>query len=172
MPAPADPACAFGRDVRGAGRPALATRASRGLLALIVASVLSAPLLAQTLAEVTFVAATVAQLNPAVRLPSGSLRAVGPGVDRLLARLPDASAWTEPEAYVARGIAARLRPAFEHQVATSFAAAGYFEVARRSVEAVPSAYTRIEYADAAGGRALLVLFDAPDEVTWLVARGR
>lgn len=141
-----------------------------GLLALVFAM---PPLtLAQTLVEVTFVAATVTQLDPSLRLPSGSLRAVGPGVDRLLARLPDARAWTEPEAYVARGIAARLRPAFEQQMATAFAAEGYFESARRSVAGPPVPYTRIEYRRPDGGRVLLVFFDAPDEVTWLVARGR
>lgn len=153
------------------GRPAAR---SSGRLAVLAAALLAcAPLApAQTLAEVTFVAATVTQLDPSVRLPSGSLRAVGPGVDRLLARLPDADAWIAGEAYVARGIAARLRPAFESQVATSFAVAGYFEERRRTVPASPQPYTRIEYRAPDGARALLVLFDAPDEVVWLVARGR
>lgn len=151
-----------------AGRPVRAVR-----IAILVA-LLTLPGLAvaQTLVEVTFVAATVMQLDPGLRLPSGSLRAVGPGVDRLLARLPDASSWTEPEAYVARGIAARLRPAFEHQVASTFAVEGYFEVDRRIVPASPVPYTRVEYQGPDGTRTLLVLFDAPEEVTWLVARGR
>ncbi len=152
-----------------------ATPAPR-LVALALAASLTltapAPVAAQTLAEVTFVAATVTTLNPAIRLPSGSLRAVGPGVDALLARLPDASAWTEPEAYVARGIASRLRPAFEQQVVTGFAAAGFFEAARRTVPDGAGTRTRIEFEGAAGERALLVLFDAPEEVTWLVARSR
>jgi len=167
MPAASDPA-----RVPSHGGRRLRPRIARGLLTVILAATLSAPLVAQTLAEVTFVAATIAELNPAIRLPSGSLRAIGPGVDRLLARLPDAGAWTEPEAYVARGIASRLRPAFEHQVATSFAVAGYFEEQRRTVPASPQPYTRIEYRAPDGARALLVLFDAPDEVVWLVARGR
>lgn len=152
-----------------------ATPAQR-IVAAVVAALLAvtAPALvaAQTLAEVTFVAATATTLNPAIRLPSGSLRAVGPGVDALLARLPDASAWTEPEAYVARGIASRLRPAFEQQVVTSFAAAGFFEASRRTVPDRTGTRTRIEFEGPAGERALLVLFDVPEEVTWLVARSR
>lgn len=159
---------------RRPGRASFARDAvGRALRWLAFAALLAGtPVLAQTLVEVTFVAATVTQLDPAVRLPSGSVRAVGPGVERLLARLPDGAAWTDPEAYVARGVAARLRPAFEQQVATSFAAAGYFEASRRRVAASPVPYTRIEFVAADGGRALLVLFDASDEVTWLVARGR
>jgi len=151
-----------------APRPRLAALAVAALLAVTA----PAPVAGQTLAEVTFVAATVTTLNPAVRLPSGSLRAVGPGVEALLARLPDASAWTEPEAYVARGIASRLRPAFEQQVVTGFAAAGFFEVARRTAPDGAGTRTRIEFEGPAGERALLVLFDAPEEVTWLVARSR
>jgi hypothetical protein len=148
-------------------------RGARRRVVLAAALLAWGPLaVAQTLVEVTFVAATVTQLDPSVRLPSGSLRAVGPGVDRLLARLPDADAWVAGEAYVARGIVARLRPAFEAQVATSFAAAGYFEEARRTVPASPQPYTRIEFRAPDGARALLVLFDAPDEVVWLVARGK
>lgn len=146
----------------------------RAVRTALLATLLTMPVfaVAQTLVEVTFVAATVMQLDPGLRLPSGSLRAVGPGVDRLLARLPDASAWTEPEAYVARGIAARLRPAFEHQVVSAFAVEGYFEVDRRTVPASPIPYTRVEFQGEDGTRTLLVLFDAPEEVTWLVARGR
>jgi hypothetical protein len=133
----------------------------------------AAPVAAQTLAEVTLVTAIATSFDPSVRLPSGSLRALGPGVERLLASLPDGASWTEPEAYVARGIAARLRPAFEHQVITGFAAAGYFEVARSSQPdpARGGTRTRIEFEGPGGRRTLLVLFDGPDEVTWLVARG-
>lgn len=162
------------RPIPGSGASTRASRLRRALRTAVLAALLAAPALAvaQTLAEVTFVAATVVQLDPSLRLPSGSLRAVGPGVDRLLARLPDASSWTEPEAYVARGIAARLRPAFEHQVVNAFAVQGYFEAERRTVPASPVPYTRVEFQGADGSRTLLVLFDAPDEVTWLVARGR
>ncbi|MDZ7707090.1 MAG: hypothetical protein U5J97_04175 [Trueperaceae bacterium] len=151
------------------------TRAPRrtALVVVLALSVLApGQAAAQTLAEVTFVAATATTLNPAIRLPSGSLRAVGPGVDALLARLPDASAWTEPEAYVARGIASRLRPAFEQQVVTGFAAAGFFEASRRTVPDGAGTRTRIEFEGPGGERALLVLFDVPEEVTWLVARSR
>ena len=133
-----------------------------------------APAAAQTLAEVTLVTAIATTLDPSIRLPSGSLRAVGPGVDRLLATLPDAASWTEPEAYVARGVAANLRGAFEHQVITEFAVAGYFETSRSTSPdpATGGTRTRVEFAGPDGGRTLLVLFDAPGEVTWLVARGR
>jgi hypothetical protein len=128
----------------------------------------------QTLAEVTLVTAIATSFDAGVRLPSGSLRAVGPGVERLLASLPDGSAWTEPEAYVARGLAANLRDAYEHQVVTGFAAAGYFEVARatRPDPARGGTRTRVEFEGPDGRRTLLVLFDAPDEVVWLVARSR
>lgn len=133
-----------------------------------------APAAAQTLAEVTLVSAIATTLDPSVRLPSGSLRAVGPGVDRLLATLPDAASWAEPEAYVARGIAANLRSAFEHRVVSEFAVAGYFETSRSTSPdpATGGTRTRVELAGPDGSRTLLVLFDAPGEVTWLVARGR
>lgn len=147
-------------------------RALLGVALLAAAPFAAPPAAAQTLAEVTFVAATSASLDPSVQLPSGSVRAIGPGVDALLARLPDAHAWTEPEAYAARGLAANLRPAFEHQVATSFASAGYFERSRRSVQDGETERTRIEFEDAAGRRTLLVLFDAPDALVWLIAVAR
>jgi hypothetical protein len=152
---------------------------SRRLAALLTCLALAAagpaqPVRAQTLAEVTLVAAIATNLDSSVRLPSGSLRAVGPGVERLLASLPDGSAWTAPEAYVARGLAANLRDAYEHQVVTGFAAAGYFEVARatRPDPARGGTRTRVEFEGPDGRRTLLVLFDAPDEVVWLVARAR
>lgn len=146
-------------------------RPSLLVVALLVSSLPSGAA-AQTLAEVTFVAATATQLNPAIRLPTGSMRAIGAGVDALVARLPDAADWTGAEAYAARGLAARLRPAHVQQVTTSFAAAGYFEVARATAPDGAGTRTRIEFEDAGGARMLLVLFDAPDELVWLVAASR
>jgi hypothetical protein len=154
----------------------LPSRRVRVLLACLAlaGAGLAPPARGQTLAEVTLVAAIATSFDASVRLPSGSLRAVGPGVERLLASLPDGSAWTEPEAYVARGLAANLRDAYEHQVVTGFAAAGYFEVARatRPDPARGGTRTRVEFEGPDGRRTLLVLFDAPDEVVWLVARSR
>lgn len=157
-------------------RPTTLSRRLAAVLAWLVlaAGVAPAPTYGQTLAEVTLVAAISTSLDASVRLPSGSLRAVGPGVERLLASLPDGSAWTEPEAYVARGIAANLRDAYEHQVVTGFAAAGYFEVSRatRPDPARGGTRTRVEFEGPDGRRTLLVMFDVPDEFVWLVARAR
>lgn len=141
-------------------------------LVLLLAAAPVRPASAQTLAEVTFVAATSSQLDPALRLPTGSYRAVGPGVDALAARLQDTAEWTEFEAFAARGLAVRLRPAFVAQVTTSFAAAGYFEASRSTVPDGAGTRTRIEFEDGAGRRTLLVLFDAPDELVWLIAASR
>ena len=134
----------------------------------------AAPVVAQTLAEVTLVTAIATTLDASVRIPSGSLRAVGPGVQRLLASLPDGSEWTDPEAYVARDLAANLRDAYVHQVVTEFAVAGYFEVARstRPDPARGGTRTRVEFEGPDGRRTLLATFDTPNEFVWLVARAR
>ncbi|HLU83242.1 MAG TPA: hypothetical protein VKZ43_07540, partial [Trueperaceae bacterium] len=85
---------------------------------------------AQLLADVMVATAISATFDSAVRFPSGSLTAQGPGADALVASVPDAGVWTDWEVYVARGVAANLQPAFAHNVTTAFAVAGYFEAAR------------------------------------------
>lgn len=131
-----------------------------------------APVRAQTLAEVSLTAAVASQLHPSVRLPTGSYRAVGAGTTPWVGRVPDAADWTDWEAYVARGLAARLRPAFVHQVVTSFAAAGFFEREREQRRADGEMHTRIVFQDDAGDRTLLYLIEGPDELLWLIAASR
>lgn len=126
----------------------------------------------QTLTDVTWTGAGASLLDPALRLPSGSLRAVGPGVAALADRLPGAAAWSEVEAYAAPGLAAARRPAFLQRLGHSFAAAGYFETSRSTTPDGAGSRTRSVYEDATGRRALLVVFDAPDELVWLFALPR
>ena len=155
----------------GRRRPSLAALLVTGCL--VVGGVAHAPLLAEVLTT-TAIAAT---FDPAVRLPSGSLRAVGAGVDQLVTRLDGASAWTSWEAYVARGVAANLKPAFVHSVITSFAAAGYFEDSResRTVQGAngTETQTKVVFVDSGGAsRHVLYVIESGDEVAWLIGTAR
>ncbi|HEX7001992.1 MAG TPA: hypothetical protein VF164_09890 [Trueperaceae bacterium] len=142
--------------------------------ALVVAAVLGGGVAqAQLLAEVLTTTAISATFDSAVRFPSGSLRAVGEGVDTLARRLPGASQWGDWEGYVARGLAANLKPAFVHNVITSFAVAGYFEDSRetRTVEgpAGTETQTKIVFFDMMGSRMhVLYVIEAGEEVVWLI----
>lgn len=165
-PAPRPP------SVSGPHRGLRAQRAAHAAgLALAFACVALAwgPVRAQSLAEVSLTTAIASEMHPGVRLPSGSYRALGPGTSAWIGKVRDAQRWTDWEAYVARGLAARLRPAFVHQVATSFAAAGYFEQAREQRNAGAETHTRIVFQNDAGERTLLFLIEGPDELLWLIA---
>ncbi len=73
--------------------------------------------LAQTLVEVTAVAALASSLDPAVRLPQGTYRARG--LEPILARFPEAKGYTL-EAFAAKGLTSRLHAAFVQQVLTNW----------------------------------------------------
>lgn len=154
----------------------LPTAARRAALALVL---LAGPAMghAQLLADVLTATAIAATFDSTVRFPSGSLRAMGDGVDALVRRLPGSDQWTEWEAYVARGLAANLKPAFVRDVMTSFAVAGYFEDTResRAVDGPsgPETQTKITFADMMGShRYVLYVVEAGDTVAWLIGRAR
>ena len=131
---------------------------------------------AQLLADVMVATAISATFDSAVRFPSGSLSAQGPGTETLIAAVPDAHAWTDWEAYVARGLAANLQPGFVHNVVTAFAVAGYFEVDRNESNVASAggtqAHTRIVFEGMDGTNRLLYLIRSGQEVAWLIARSR
>src|SRR5690554_6045687 len=165
------------RAVRKVLPPApAARRAARAAAALLA---LAGPVAAhgQLLADVLTTTAIVATFDSGVRFPSGSLRAVGAGVDALASRLPGSADWTDWEAYVARGLAANLRPAFVHNVVTSLAAAGYLEESRQSRTITgpngPETQTWLTFSDLSGAnRHVLYVIESGDEVAWLIGRAR
>ncbi len=147
-----------------------------GRVALAVLAIGAGAVHAQLLADVMVATAISATFDSSVRFPSGSLSASGPAVDSLIASLPDAGAWTDWEVYVARGIAANLQAGFVHNVITSFAVAGYFEV-DRSQSSVASAggtqtRTRVQFEGVDGSSRVLYLIGSGQEVAWLTARSR
>ncbi len=132
---------------------------------------------AQLLADVLTTTAISATFDSAVRFPSGSLRAVGSGVDALARRLPGSDQWGDWEAYVATGLAASLKPAFVHNIITSFAAAGYFEDSRETRTAQgptgTETQTKIVFFDMMGSRMhVLYLIETDAEVVWLIGHVR
>jgi len=164
------------RAVRHALLPHPAARAVRAAAA-VLALAAGAASHAQLLADVLTTTAIAATFDSSVRLPSGSLRAVGAGVDALVARLPGGSDWTDWEAYVATGLAANLRPAFVHNVVTSLAAAGYLEESRQSRTITgpngPETQTWLTFSDLSGAnRHVLYVIESGDEVAWLIGRAR
>jgi hypothetical protein len=125
---------------------------------------------AQTLAEISFVAATSAQLNPAISLPRGSMRAVS-DASSIIAKVPGNQNYSDWEVYTASGIAANLQPAYVNQVSSSFAGAGYF-VSEQSEKTVGSAkHSKYVFADDMGGTALLYVIRDGQELIWLIAKG-
>ena len=146
-------------------------------LAMFVFALLVPAAHAQLLADVLTTAAVSAMFDSTVRFPTGSLRAVGDGVDALVRRLPGYGDWTDWEAYVARGLAASLKPAFVHNIITSMAAAGYMEDARetRTVDGPngPETQTKVTFVDFMGTSwYVLYVVEAGDEVAWLIGRAR
>ena len=125
---------------------------------------------AQLLAEVVTVAAASAQLDPAIRLPSGSYRVLGQVPPSLLAKVEDAGGYGEWEAYTARGVAARLFPAHLHQLTNSFGVAGYFQQSRSELMVGDEKHTRLVFAGMDGGTLLLYVIETPEELVWLIGR--
>lgn len=160
-----------------AGQGASRRGASRPLAWLVASLLLVVPAVAraQLLADVMVATAISATFDSSVRFPSGSLSAVGAGADALVRRVPGSADWTDWEVYVARGVAANLQPGFVHNVSTSFALAGYFEVERSETTVLHGGdnevHTRIVF-DGPSGQRLLYLVRSGQEVAWLTARSR
>ncbi len=139
--------------------------------ALALAGLLAPLAHAQLLAGVTLSAAIATEFDPGLRLPSGSLRAVGSGTDAIIARVPDRSRWTGWEVYAARGLATALQGAYVHQVKTAFAVAGYFESGETTEKVGSETRTRIVFQGDHGER-LLYVIRTSQEVVWLTARSK
>lgn len=150
-------------------------RAAGRTLLLALALVLPAAH-AQLLADVLMTTAIMAQFDSNISLPRGTMRAVGSGVDRLVARIPGSGAWTDWEAYALGGVAVGLAGAKVHEVSTAYALAGYFERERSETTVGgpqgPETHTRIVYVADDGAERLLYLIRAGQEVVWLTARPR
>ena len=147
-------------------------RTQRTLAAALLALSLAGGASAQTLVEVTLVTAISSQLYPGLSLPSGSLRAMGVGTEAVIARVPDADAWTGWEVYTAGGIAASLEGALVYGVERDLFLEGYGRVETTASQDGATTITRVVFANDTGERALLVTFRASRELVWLVARGR
>ncbi|MCX7783028.1 MAG: hypothetical protein N2318_05225 [Meiothermus sp.] len=131
---------------------------------------LGAPALAQTLVEVTTVAAIASTLDANVRFPSGSFRA-GRGSDAIVARIPDASRFNL-EVYAARGLAARLQAGFVQQILTGFAVAGYFVENQQETQVAGEIRTRYDLKDSAGKAAILFVVRKGDELVYAFGKAR
>ena len=144
-------------------------KSSRGpLLAALLA--FSGGASAQLLAEVVTVAAASAQLDPGIRLPSGSFRVLGQVPPALVAKLEGAAGYGNWEAYTARGLATRLFPAHMHQLSNSFALAGYFQQSRSEQQVGDEKHVKQVYAGSDGNTILLYVIETPTELVWLIGR--
>ncbi len=125
---------------------------------------------AQTLAETQLVTAIATELNPAIRLPRGSYRALGAGTGQIIAKVPNAENFSNWEVYTATGVVAALQLAFVQQLFTSFAGAGYF-LAEQSEKAVGmEKHTQYIFEDGSS-TILLYVISTNQKLTWLVAKG-
>lgn len=131
---------------------------------------LGALAMAQTLVEVTTVAAIASSLDARVRFPSGSFKA-GRGSEAILARIPDASRFNL-EVYAAKGLAARLQAGFVQQILTSFAAAGYFVESQQESQAAGEVRTRYNLRDELGQAAILFVVRKGEELVFVFGKGK
>ncbi|WP_457629061.1 hypothetical protein [Oceanithermus sp.] len=122
----------------------------------------------QTLVEVQLVTATALKLDSQIRLPSGSYRALGKGVARLVTKVRGGEGFGRWEGYVARGVARNLRDAYVHQLASAFAAAGYLPEGQASYAVGAERHTRYLFSAPDGRQVLLYVIEAPDALVWLV----
>jgi hypothetical protein len=128
------------------------------------------PALAQTLVEVTTVAATISTLDTSVRFPSGTFRA-GRGSEAIAARIPDAARFNL-EVYVAKGLAARLHAGFVQQILTGFAASGYFLSNQQETQVAAETRTRYDLTDSAGRPAILFVVRKGDELVFVFGKAK
>jgi len=128
------------------------------------------PALAQTLVEVTTVAATISTLDTSVRFPSGTFRA-GRGSEAIAARIPDAARFNL-EVYVAKGLAARLHAGFVQQILTGFAASGYFLSNQQETQVAAETRVRYDLTDSAGRPAILFVVRRGDELVFVFGKAK
>lgn len=154
---------------RGSAPP---RRSVRSLAAALIVSLsaLTGGASAQLLAEVATVAAASAQLDPGIRLPSGSFRVLGQVPPSLLASVEGQAAYGEWEAYTARGLAARLFPAHVHQLTNAFAVAGYFQQSRSERVVGNEKHVRQVFVGEDGRSIVLYVIETPTELVWLIGR--
>jgi hypothetical protein len=126
---------------------------------------------AQFLAEVQLVSAVTTELDPGLRLPMGSYRAVGKGETMLIAKVPGASEWHNWEIYTAQGVIATLQAAFVQQIATNFAVAGYFQSSLTVNQIGAEEHKRYVFTDGAS-ELLLYVIRTQRELVWFVAEAR
>ena len=136
--------------------------------ALAALLLLAAPVWAQTLLEVQVATAISLKLDQNVRLPKGSYRALGPGVKRWLGKLRNAKDYGNWEAYVAKGLAKRMRPVYVQQVSAAFAQAGYLLESNRKFRVGNEVHQQYVFENMTGRRAMLYVIEAPDALVWLV----
>ena len=141
---------------------------------IVAAALAFAPIaFAQTLVDVTVTTAIIAQLQGVtVQLPSGSLRAQGAGTAAVIARVPDAAAWTDFEVYTATGVAAALEPALLYGIERDLFMVGFERAETTPSQLGATAVTRVVFANPDGRRALLTTFRTGREFVWLLARSR
>ena len=137
-------------------------------IAFAVVLVWGLPVAAQMLVEVQLTTAIALKPDSQIRLPSGSYRAVGQGVERLVAKVRGREGYGRWEAYTAKGIARNLRNAYVHQVANAFAVAGYLLGEQKTFQVGQERHTRYVFESMDGRRALLYVIEAPDVLVWLV----
>ena len=126
---------------------------------------------AQTLVEVTTVTAIASQMFPAMSFPPSTLRAMGRGTEAVIARVPDAAAWTGWEVYTATGFAASLEPAFVYDIERGLLVEGFFRESTSTNDVGGERHTRVVFTDGTQ-QALLYLIRSGRELVWLVARNR
>jgi len=145
---------------------------SRGMKPLLLGLLLllGLPALAQTLVEVTTIAAIASTLDASVRFPSGTFRA-GRGSEAVAARIPDASRFNL-EVYVAKGLAARLHAGFVQQILTGFAASGYFVGHQQETQVAGEVRTRYDLSDGTGRAALLFVVRKGDELVFAFGKAK
>lgn len=127
---------------------------------------------AQTLADVMLTTAIASDLYPAVRFPASSLRATGSGTAAVVARVPDATEWTDWEVYTATGFAASLEPALVYGVERDLMIEGFDRSETSASQDGDATITRVVFVHADGRRALLTTFRTSRELVWLIARAR
>ncbi|MBF6593126.1 MAG: hypothetical protein IVW51_01600 [Thermaceae bacterium] len=138
------------------------------LFVLVVALSFSA--FAQTLVEVTTVAAISSTLDSGLPLPRGTYKA-GAGSEAIIARLPDASRFNL-EVYAARGISANLQPAFVQQILTNFASAGYLLNNQQKTVVNGETRTRYDLSDDSGKVAILFVVRKGSELVYAFGRAK
>jgi len=135
---------------------------------LFIVSFFVIPATAQTLLEVQVATATSLSLDPQVSLPRGSYKALGPGVKRWINKLHNITGFNNWEAYVAKGIAKRLRSAYVQQVSAAFAQAGYLLESNHKFTVGNEVHQQYIFENVNGRRAMLYVIEAPDALVWLV----